>query len=67
MTAYNEKVPFRLFRMPCCGYQLCWVNPRFPNNCPECGEKVFVRLRAGDCTIMESPGWLRIDNEKVKL
>lgn len=34
----TEVVRFKLFKMPCCGQLLCWVNPRFPNYCPECGE-----------------------------
>jgi hypothetical protein len=24
---------------------LCWVNPRLPNFCPECGERVLMKLR----------------------
>lgn len=38
MAATNELVIFRLMRMPCCGHMLCWVNPRRPNYCPECGK-----------------------------
>jgi hypothetical protein len=41
----NERVVFRLFRMPCCGHMLCWVNPRLPTYCPECGTLVLSRLR----------------------
>jgi hypothetical protein len=37
VTAMSERVIFRLMRMPCCGHMLCWVNPRRPNYCPECG------------------------------
>lgn len=37
----HQRVEFRLVHMPCCGQLLCWVNPRRPNYCPECG-KPFV-------------------------
>jgi hypothetical protein len=33
----TERVPFRRLHMPCCGTLLCWVNPRLPSFCPECG------------------------------
>lgn len=62
----NEKVPFKLFVMPCCGQQLCWVNPRYPNRCPECGEFVFLKLRTGAHTMMDSPAWLRIEDTAIK-
>lgn len=38
-------IHFRLIQMPCCGQMLCWVNPRLPNFCPECGERVLMKLR----------------------
>jgi hypothetical protein len=38
--AVNERVWFRLLVMPCCHIQLCWVNPRLPSYCPECGCQV---------------------------
>lgn len=41
----TELIEFRLFRMPCCKQLLCWVNPRLPNRCPECGERVYQQLR----------------------
>lgn len=37
MRKLNERVHFRFFVMPCCHHQLCWVNPRNPTYCPECG------------------------------
>jgi hypothetical protein len=40
----NEKIPFRLFHMPCCNHPLCWVSPRLPNHCPECGANVLLAL-----------------------
>lgn len=60
--ATDEKVHFRLFKMPCCQFLACWVNPRLPNYCPECGDRVFAKIRVGDCTIMDSPAWLRVEN-----
>lgn len=41
----HERVPFRLFRMPCCGHMVCWVNPRSPNYCPECGKLIFSTVK----------------------
>lgn len=57
----NEKVPFRLFKMPCCGHMLCWVNPRLPTYCPECGKFVLMKLRTGEHTFLNGPAWLKID------
>lgn len=45
MEKTTEYVKFRLFNMPCCGQLLCWVNPRLPNYCPECGKHVFTQLK----------------------
>lgn len=42
---FNERVKFRLIQTPCCGHMLCWVNPRLPNFCPECGKKIFTSLK----------------------
>jgi hypothetical protein len=55
----NERVMFKLFQMPCCGQALCWVNPRLPNYCPECGKFVFATLRTDGTSVL-----LR-DNEAV--
>lgn len=49
----QELVDFHLYQMPCCGHLLCWVNPRKPNFCPECGEGTLQRLRThAEFTIM---------------
>jgi hypothetical protein len=37
----HERVKFKLLQMPCCGHLLCWINPRPPNYCPECGSHIF--------------------------
>lgn len=39
MTA--ERVHFRLIQTPCCSSLLCWVNPRLPSYCPECGASIY--------------------------
>jgi hypothetical protein len=41
----HERVHFRLIEMPCCGQLLCWVNPRFPSYCPECGKFVYLNIK----------------------
>ena len=43
--ALREKIHFRLIQMPCCHHLLCWVNPRLPNYCPECGAFVYAKLK----------------------
>ena len=47
VKATNERVYFRYIEMPCCKQQLCWVNPRFPNYCPECGKFVAATVMEG--------------------
>lgn len=51
IKTYHERVEFKLYRMPCCGHLLCWVNPRKPTFCPQCGEQVFLSL-TGDCIMV---------------
>jgi hypothetical protein len=51
-----QLVKFTLYQMPCCGQLLCWVNPRRPNHCPECGTAVpgirdHVRYYDGNATL----------------
>lgn len=49
----TELIQFRLFKMPCCDHLLCWVNPRLPSYCPECGKQVFTALKfKGDSYIL---------------
>jgi len=45
MSQTHERVAFRLIRCPDCGFNLCWVNPRFPNYCPECGGHIYPRVK----------------------
>lgn len=37
-----ERVRFQLLTTPCCHTMLCWVNPRLPNYCPECGKAIWL-------------------------
>lgn len=53
-----EMINLRVFHMPCCGQVLCWVNPRLPNKCPECGEEVLHKLRTTDHTLLDTPAKL---------
>lgn len=48
--ATNEKVHFRLLQMPCCRTLICWVNPRLPNHCPECGTHIYPKIR--ECVLV---------------
>lgn len=41
----TEVVPFRLIHTECCGTLLCWVNPRLPSFCPECGKPCYPDVR----------------------
>lgn len=43
--ASNERIHFRLIICPECSHNLCWVNPRLPNYCPECGKHIVVKVR----------------------
>jgi hypothetical protein len=57
----NEKVQFRLFQMPCCRHQLCWINPRYPTYCPECSAFVHTQLRAEiEHTLIDATAWLKV-------
>ncbi len=44
-TKTTQRVPFRLLHMECCGTLICWVNPRFPNYCPECAARAYPMVR----------------------
>lgn len=45
MAQTFERVTFRLIITPCCHTMLCYVNPRLPNYCSECGERLMGRVR----------------------
>lgn len=57
---HNEMVNFRLYQMPCCGWFLCWVNPKHPRFCPNCGKNVLLEIMSGEHTRIADPeAWLR--------
>lgn len=56
----RERILFRFIITPCCKHQLCWVNPRLPTHCPECGEQIYTRLKfeMGHILINDDQAWL---------
>lgn len=58
----NEQVQFRLIQMPCCGILICWVNPRRPMYCPECGTRVFNHFPKGEWDTYFSIAWLHVED-----
>jgi hypothetical protein len=61
------KVPFRLIETPCCHTLLCYVNPRLPNYCSECGERIYARLKTGEGILESKTGWLRLEDDDEEL
>ncbi len=55
--ATNERIHFRLIHMECCGQLLCWVNPRFPTHCPECGQTIYPQVK----------GWVTVNDPNAHL
>lgn len=41
----TEQVPFRMIECPECRHLICWVNPRLPTYCPECGKHIYMKVR----------------------
>lgn len=60
----TEIIPFRLLHMECCHVMLCWVNPRFPNFCPECGQRCFPHVR-GWVTHLDPRAILKVEDIKA--
>jgi hypothetical protein len=60
--ATNEYIQFRLIHMPCCHILICWVNPRRPNYCPECGARIFHLFPREQWEAQWSEAWLRIQD-----
>jgi hypothetical protein len=65
--ASNEQVTFRLLQMPCCHILICWVNPRRPNYCPECGARIFHHYPRARWENNFSVAWLRVENPHTAL
>lgn len=42
----HERVRFRVIQCPPCGHIFCWVNPRDPSYCPECGSQIYLVVKA---------------------
>ncbi len=61
--ATNERVHFRLLQTPCCQALLCWVNPRFPSHCPECGRFIYPEIKS-NVLISDENASLRYTGEK---
>lgn len=59
--ATNENIRFRLIVCPECTHQMCWVNPRLPNHCPECGKSIFLKLRT------DPESHIKLDNDKATI
>lgn len=60
MQRKNERVYFRLIMTPCCGTLLCWVNPRMPNYCPECGKAIWLRKEGSHILHSDDNAMLRV-------
>lgn len=56
---------FRYITTPCCHTQLCWMNPRLPNYCPECGDHIFARLKFGGIVAEGKNVWIYMDLEET--
>lgn len=63
----NEMVSFRLIQCPECGHAICWLNPRLPNYCTECGKHIFLKLKTNhdNCIAMQADAWLRCVETRV--
>lgn len=57
----NQQVRFRLIETPCCHTLLCYVNPRIPNYCSECGARIYAQVKNGDGILQDTTGWLRLE------
>ena len=73
MKRSSEKILFTLIQTPCCSALLCWVNPRMPNFCPECGAAIWLKKRGehiihqdDDARLLVAPYFKEVDAVKVK-
>jgi hypothetical protein len=60
----NELVDFQLIQTPCCGHSLCWLNPRLPTHCPECGTHILLALKTGAHHALRANAWLRLEEKR---
>jgi hypothetical protein len=61
----RERVHFRVIQMPCCNHILCWVNPRLPTFCPECGSSVIrgIQVQRENIKLSDKTAWLSFTQE----
>lgn len=64
---HTEFVPFKVYKMPCCGHLLCWINTRPPNYCPECGGRVFPEIRNPNHWLVNDPNARLIHESGIKV
>lgn len=64
MAQITERIVFRLVQTPCCEALLCWVNPRLPNYCPECGKFVFPTIK-GCVLATDDEAFLKYDSKRI--
>ncbi len=65
----NEMVHFRLIICPECSHNLCWVNPRLPTFCPECGKLIYAELRLNPdkhVLINDEKAWIKYGETNVR-
>jgi len=43
---------------------VCWVNPRIPNYCPECGTHVFLKMKFEGYYPDPQDAWLTVSDER---
>jgi hypothetical protein len=46
---------------PECGHNICWVNPRIPNYCPECGKHIFLKLKFDGILVEGKNVWIEME------
>lgn len=64
MAKTHERVVFSLLQTPCCGQLLCWVNPRMPNYCPECGKLIMLKKQGSHILHQDFDAMLSMQAEK---
>lgn len=62
MKPTNQLIQFRLLHMPCCYTMICWINPRRPMYCPECGTRVFHHFPKDRWEEQFSSAWLKVED-----
>lgn len=50
----TEFCKFFLLITPCCHTMLCWINPRMPNFCPECGRAIWLKKQGEHILFLDS-------------